>query len=294
LFENFSLRLKCKYFLARSKYFFYQHLFFIHLHQHLDTQTLSKTAMRPNQLQAVGVICTTLLTLTMNYLANALPLNGQTSAMVSAKFPTYFTPAGFAFSIWGVIYLGLIAFTVYQALPAQIDNPRLVKIRKWVMLNGLCNSVWLPLFHYEYIPASVVVMLGLLYTLVQINVILNQESSHKNSEKWFIEVPFSIYWGWICVATVANVSILLTTTTWFGFGVSAPMWSVVMIVVAAVIGSWAYLKIPNLAYILVFVWAFFAIFKMQADTVMVAKTALIAAGAVGLVIGLRALRVFSR
>jgi hypothetical protein len=250
--------------------------------------------MRTNQPQSIGVIFTTILTLTMNYLANALPLNGQTSAMVSARFPTYFTPAGFAFSIWGVIYLGLIAFTVYQALPAQIDNPRLVKIRKWVMLNGIFNSVWLPLFHYEYISLSVVVMLGLLYTLVQINVILNKESVKTNTEKWLVGVPFSIYWGWICVATVANVSILLTTTTWFGFGIAAPMWSVVMIVVATAIGLWAYFKIPNLAYILVFVWALFAIFKMQSDTEIVAKTAIIAACTVGLVVGLRALKVFPK
>jgi hypothetical protein len=247
----------------------------------------SKKTMRSNQLQSVGVVCTTILTLTMNYLANALPLNGQTSAMVSAKFPTYFTPAGFAFSIWGIIYLGLIAFTFYQALPTQIANPQLVKIRKWLMLNGLCNAAWLPLFHYEYMPVSVAVMLLLLYTLVQINVILSQEKVKSTTEKWLVEIPFSIYWGWICVATVANVSILLSTTTWFGFGISAPMWSVIMIVIATAIGSWAYLKIPNLAYILVFVWALFAIFKMQADTEIVAKTAIIAIGVVGLVIGLK-------
>ncbi len=245
----------------------------------------SITSMRPNQLYSLGVICTTVLTLTMNYLANALPLNGQTSAMVSAKFPTYFTPAGFAFSIWGIIYLGLNAFTVYQALPSQIDNPRLVKIRKLVVLNGLCNSVWLPLFHYEYMPLSVVVMLVLLYTLIQINIILYQDKATSNTEKWLVGVPFGIYWGWICVATVANVSILLTTTTWFGFGVSAPMWSVIMIVVATVIGLWAYFKMSNLAYILVFVWAFLAIFKMQSDTQIVAKTALAAAGVVGIMIG---------
>lgn len=250
--------------------------------------------MRTNQLQSIGVVCTTLLTLTINYLANALPLNGQTSAMVSAKYPTYFTPAGFAFSIWGVIYLGLIAFTVYQALPAQIDNQKLVKIRKWVMLNGLCNAAWLPLFHYEYIPASMVVMVALLFTLVQINIIFSQELAKTTTEKWLIGVPFSIYWGWVCVASVVNVAVLLTTTTWFGFGITAPVWSVIMIIVATGIGLWAYFKIPNLAYILVFVWALFAISKMQADTVIVAKTALIAAGTIGLVIVLRSMKVLPK
>ncbi len=234
--------------------------------------------MRNNQLQSIGVVATTLLTLTMNYLANGLPINGQTSAIVSAKFPTYFTPAGFAFSIWGIIYIGLIAFTIYQALASQIDNPRIAKIRKWAMLNGLCNASWLPLFHYEYMALSVVVMLALLYTLIQINLILNNEKTRDRDEKWAVDVPFSIYWGWICVATVANVSIFFTTTSWFGFGIAPQAWAVIMILVATLIACLTYWKIPSIAYILVFIWAFYAIFKMQAQTAIVATTALIAIG----------------
>lgn len=223
--------------------------------------------MNKSTFSVFGVWVSLVLALTMNYLSNALPINGQNASQVSAKFPTYFTPAGFAFSIWGIIYLGLIAFAIYQSLPAQKVNARIVAARPWVILNGLLNSVWLPLFHYEQMGLALMVILGILFTLIKVHEALQTGRNTANSwtETLVARWPFSIYLGWLCVATIANASIYFKTVggSAGGYGLSASEWSVVMIAIATLVAGVFYWQFRDVAFLLVFVWAFWAIYKKQ-------------------------------
>src|SRR5512135_773426 len=96
----------------------------------------------------IMVVLTILVTIAINLLADALPINGVTTAQVSDSFHVYFVPAGYVFAIWGIVYIGLIAYAIYQALPAQRENPRLRSISWWVVLGGLANCAWIYLWHY--------------------------------------------------------------------------------------------------------------------------------------------------
>ena len=117
-------------------------------------------------LRQISVILTILATIVVNALANALPINGQNTGQISDRFQVYFVPAGYVFSIWGLIYLGLIAFAIFQALPSQRENPRLRRVGWWIALGGLANIAWIFLWHYEQFPLTVIAMLVLLGTLI--------------------------------------------------------------------------------------------------------------------------------
>ena len=105
-------------------------------------------------LRQISVVLTILATIVVNALANALPINGQNTGQISDRFHVYFVPAGYVFSIWGLIYLGLIAFAIFQALPSQRENPRLRKVGWWIALGGLANIAWIFLWHYEQFPTD--------------------------------------------------------------------------------------------------------------------------------------------
>ena len=155
-------------------------------------------------------ILATLLTITVNVLATALPLNGQDTGEISDRFDIYFVPAGYVFSIWGLIYLGLIAFAIYQALPSQQDNQLLKKIYPAYWIGSLANIVWLFLWHYNIFSLTLVAMLTILASLLYIYVQISKSGSELDrNQKWFVKLPFSIYLGWISVATIANVTQVL-------------------------------------------------------------------------------------
>lgn len=238
--------------------------------------------MNQNKGAILGVWVALILTLTLNYLSNALPINGQNAGQVSAKYATYFTPAGFAFSIWGVIYTGFIAFAIFQSLRPQWDNPRLVAARPWVIVNGLLNSMWLPLFHYEQMGWALVVIVGLLFSLIQIHRALRPAPAGWQ-ELWLARVPFGIYLGWLCVATVANASIFLDSIGWSGWGLPRPLWAMVMIVVATLVAAVFHLRFRDWAFWGVFPWALTAIYQKQQGVEGVPQTALFAIGLLGLV-----------
>jgi len=166
--------------------------------------------MKKTLVYQILTIFTTLLTLTVNGLANALPLNGQGTGEISDRFAIYFVPAGYVFSIWGIIYLGLIAFTIYQALPAQRETPWIQKILPAYWVTNLANTVWIFLWHYEFFPLTLVVMLTLLGTLLYIYMQIAKVSpGMSRAQKWMVQIPFSIYLGWVSVATIANVTQVL-------------------------------------------------------------------------------------
>jgi translocator protein len=217
-------------------------------------------------------------TLAMNYLANALPLAGRATGEISDMFPVLFTPASYVFAIWGVIYLGLIAFAVFQALPSQRENPRLRRVGYLFALSGVLNIAWLFAWHYLQISLSLVFMLGLLLTLIAIYERLEiGKRPVPRAEAVAARLPFSIYLGWITVATVANVSITLYTLSWDGWGIPAAAWTVIVIAAASAVGLTILLRRGDVAFNLVLVWALIGIAVARWDVPLVAASALVAA-----------------
>ncbi len=219
-------------------------------------------------------IVAALAALVVNGMANAIPLNGQTTAAVSDKFPVYFVPAGYVFAIWGVVYLGWIAFVVYQALPAQRDHPRLQRIGGLFALSCLANAAWIFLWHYEYFELTAVVMLLLLACLMAIYLRLDIARERVSTvEKWCVDIPFSIYLGWISVATIANVTDLLYYWKWDALGIAPDVWAVIMLATAAAIALAMALTRSDIAFLLVMVWSFAGIAVKQAEAPLVANAA---------------------
>lgn len=240
---------------------------------------------RDVQRQVINVVMV-IVTLVVNGMANAVKFNGQTTAQVSDKFPVFFVPAGYVFAIWGVIYLGLIAFAVYQALPAQRENPRLRRIGYIFALACLANAVWLPLWHYELLALTVIVMLALLACLIAIYRIMNVGLSRVSAaERWCVDVPISIYLGWISVATIANVTDFLYDIGWSGFGVAPETWAAIMLLAALALAVLMLATRFDIAYALVIVWAALGIANKQAATPLVANSALAVAVLVVVAIG---------
>jgi len=222
-----------------------------------------------------------LVVLVVNAMASLLPLNGLTTAQISDSFFILFVPAGYVFSIWGIIYLGLIAFTVYQALPAQRENPRLRKMGIWFFLSRLANSLWLVSFHYQLFGLAMIMMLVLLGILIRIYTLLGiGKEKVKPVEKWVVNLPFSIYLGWITVATIANASQLLYFVNWDGFGISAEIWTLIMLAAALIISSLVSFTRKDVGYALVLVWALVGIAIKQSAIPMVANAAWISAAVV--------------
>ena len=156
-----------------------------------------------------------LATLVVNILADALPINGLNTGAISDRFHVYFVPAGYVFAIWGLIYIGLITYGIYQALPAQRENPRLRSVDGFFALASLANIAWLFLWHYEQFVGTLAAMLVLLASLIAIYLRLGiGETQVSRSETWLVRVPFSIYLGWITVATIANVKEVLYSLKW--------------------------------------------------------------------------------
>lgn len=232
----------------------------------------------------------TFITLTVNGLANILPFNGQTTAEISNRFPIRFVPAGYVFSIWGVIYIGLMAFAVYQLLPAQKKSKVLDQIAPLYWLASLANALWIFLWHYEYFPLTIVVMLILLLSLIAIYRRLRIYGLQTVGFHWCVQVPFSIYLGWISVATIANAAQLLYFLEWSAWGLSPELWAGIMLAVATTLGLLMLRRERDVAYVLVLIWAFVGIAVAQADSTFVANTAFIFSGLLAVAAALTWLR----
>jgi TspO/MBR family len=209
-----------------------------------------------NTIQQILVILTVIITIAVNILADALPINGLNTAAISDSFHVYFVPAGYVFSIWGLIYIGLIAYAIYQALPAQKNNPRLQDISWWVILGGLVNCAWIFLWHYELFVGTLGAMLILLATLIAVYQRLGSGLTKVSpGETWAVRIPFSVYLGWITVATVANITDVLDYLKWNGFGIAPETWMLVMLGAVFIIATLMSLNRRDVAYILVILWA---------------------------------------
>ncbi|HEX7541789.1 MAG TPA: hypothetical protein VF352_06635 [Anaerolineales bacterium] len=220
-----------------------------------------------NTLRQIIVVVVILATITINILADALPINGLNTGRISDTFQVYFVPAGYVFAIWGLIYIGMLAYAVYQALPAQKGNPRLQATGWWIVLGGFANCMWIFLWHYEQFVGTLTAMLVLLASLIATYLRLGiGETTVSKSETWAVRIPFSIYLGWITVATVANVTDVLDYLKWNAFGIAAQTWFLVILVAVLAISTLISVTRRDVAYILVILWALVGIgYKFSAE-----------------------------
>jgi benzodiazapine receptor len=197
------------------------------------------------------------LTVTVNGLAGSTTiLGGKNTAQISDANPTLITPAGYVFSIWGVIYILLGVFVVYQALPSEQGKSLQEKIGWLFVLSSIVNIAWLFLWQFELLSLSVILMFLLLTTLILIYLRLGiGKSTVSIREKLAFHVPFSVYLGWITIASIANVSVTLVSLNWDGFGISPETWATVIIIVALVISILVVTTRKDIAYGLVIAWA---------------------------------------
>lgn len=215
------------------------------------------------------VTVTFVLMVVANGLANALPLNGRQTGEISDSYPNLFAPAGITFAIWGVIYALLALHVLYQwGLFHQSgrDNAAVLgKVGILFSLSSLANTAWIFAWHYDLIGLSTLLIISILVLLILINRTL-ADLRLTTREKLLLKLPFSVYFGWITVATVANVTVWLVSIEWSGFGLSETMWALTIIAVAAIIGTVTMLKNRDMAYGVVLIWAFIGILIKHTST----------------------------
>jgi hypothetical protein len=248
-----------------------------------NLDNIEETIMNKDVLRQTIIVILVLATIAVNGLANALPLNGLTTGEISDRFEVYFVPAGYVFSIWGLIYLGLIGYAIYQALPSQRQNTRLRSIASLFALASFANMAWLFLWHYEQFVGTLVAMLLLLLCLIAIYLRLGIGRGRVSlAETWLVRLPFSIYLGWISVATVANVTSLLDYLNWDGLGLNPELWMIVVLALVVILTSIVSFSRKDLAYVLVILWALAGIAIKHASVLVVASATWVSFGLVGI------------
>lgn len=218
---------------------------------------------------AILNLISVILVIGINYISQALRLNNTTIGEISGKYDNLFTPASYAFAIWGVIFLGLFAYCIFQirrAFFSTKENDFIEKTSYWFIIANFLNAAWVLAFTYDYTGLSVLIMLGILFSLIKI--ILNT-----NMERWdapieiiaFVWWPICIYSGWIAVATIANISAYLTKLGWNSDFLSDENWTITMLIIATVLNLLMIWKRNMREFALVGVWALFAIYVRHKD-----------------------------
>lgn len=210
-----------------------------------------------NLFQKIAFTLTLAVTVGVNAAAVLLPLNNISTAAVSDSFNVFFVPANYVFSIWSLIYLGLIAFVVYQWTLGEFDYKIVNKILPWFIVGNLANALWLVTWHYAVFVPGLFLMLLILASLIKIVLILANPDQKALPQyfKLLVKLPFSIYLGWISVATIANATSVLDYLKFDGFGIAGQLWAGAMILIAAVLAVLAILKNKDYAYAAVIIWA---------------------------------------
>lgn len=227
--------------------------------------------------RSILVIVATLGVIAFNLMAAIGRVNNVTPEIISAKYPTPITPAGYAFAIWSLIYLGLIAFSIYQALPKNVEKFR--GIRTLYIASCVLNCGWIYFWHHDMILVCLGLITALLVTLLFINIKLKKPSSY--AEYWAASAPFSIYFGWVTAATIVNFAIALTSLGVTMSPTAATVFGVACILLAGALAVIVRLKLRNYLYPLAIAWALTAIGVKQSG-----HTLIVAAAALGTVAGL--------
>jgi len=191
---------------------------------------------------------------------------GVTNADISNKYDTVFTPAGLTFAIWGVIYLSLFGFTIYHLIRAYKDDVHseasqdLLNIGNLFIINNIATTCWVFAFTYEYLLTSMLLIIIQLITLIKIFINLSLFNNNKTlSNKLFTQFPLTIYFAWLCVANIANISLYLVSVNWDGFGIAPAIWAIVLIIITVVLSTFIIIGKKNPFFGLVIVWALYGI-----------------------------------
>jgi len=225
--------------------------------------------------------------------ASTTLIGGKNTAQISDKNPTLITPAGYVFSIWSVIYILLAIFVVFQLLPGERRRELREKVGWLFVAGSILNIAWMLLWQFEYLLFSVVIMFLLLTTLILIYIRLDIGKSRvQPSERIAFHLPFSVYLGWITIASIANVATALVSINWDGLGISPETWAIVIVIVALLIAILVEVTRKDVAYGLVVIWALLGIaFKQSSSQSVVIVTEV---GAVILAITLVAIIILSK
>ncbi|HET7728288.1 MAG TPA: hypothetical protein VFK54_13290 [Candidatus Limnocylindrales bacterium] len=225
--------------------------------------------MSPDRLRQVLVLGSFVFAIALNGAANALPLNGQTTAEISDRFRVFVIPAGYVFSIWGVIYLGQLAFVVHTLRPSRRADSLLRRLGLLPALAAVLNGTWIVAWHWNLYPLSLAIMLGLLGTLIAIHRrggfsrTARPSSGLRGGDRWAVQVPFSIYLGWISIATITNVAVVGNAANVPTFGLEPSFVAALVlaggIALAAVVAALA----ADLAFATVVAWAYAGIFVKE-------------------------------
>jgi len=246
--------------------------------------------LQKKKILQIGNIAGFIATVIVNFLAVGLPLNNRTTQQLSDALPNLFVPAGITFSIWSIIYILLGIFAIYQAKDLfksdKEELPFLEKISYFFILSSIANVAWIFFWHYEQVAISLLVMIVLFLSLLVLYLRLEiGKSDATKQERNFIHLPISVYFGWITTATVANVTALLVSLNWDGFGIAEEVWAIVILAVVAVIYVLTVITRNDIGYGLVGVWSSLGIvLKQIIETPIVGYTALVVLIVIGLAI----------
>lgn len=199
--------------------------------------------------------------LTVNALSSILPINGVTPKEVSDRYPNLFVPAPLTFSIWGVIYILVILYTLYQfglfrKREEAINATLLSRTGIVFIVSSVLNLSWVIAWHYGLLTISFLILALFLITMIDMRQIIHAQEPLSRKERWFVRLPFSVYFGWVTVATIAGATALLVGNGFGGLGISEAVWTILILFVGAAIGIITALKFRDIAYLAVFVWAY--------------------------------------
>lgn len=244
---------------------------------------------------AIATLIAIFATLIINVLSNFFPPQGLTIGEIANTIleGVRVTPANYAFAIWGLIYLGLIAYGIYQLRPVRRGDSKLRRADSFLIVACLAQIAWVFLFTNRLFWLSVVAMLAILFSLIGAYLQLKIGKERVSREqKWLVNIPFSVYLGWISVATIVNIASALYISQWDGWGIDAQGWTAIMLVVGGIIGALVAFQRADIAFTLVFIWAYVAISVRQVASPLIWITAIAVAIALAAILFFSAIESF--
>ncbi len=219
--------------------------------------------MKITTLKAFNVLAL-LIVLVVNYLANALPLNGVKTNVISDRYANEFAPANITFSIWAVIYSLIIGIMIWQYMGRNHLKISAIKsFSIWFMMNCVLNAAWLLAWHNEAFVLTLLLMIGILLTLVKLNMVEYHDISRYTPTKWLLQSAFGIYLGWICIATIANFTVFLVSIHFSKWGLSDTFWTGGVIGIGSITAALLVLRFKNIYIGLAVIWALLGIVIRQ-------------------------------
>lgn len=197
----------------------------------------------------------------VNLLANLIPIGGNTTAEVSEKYSNLFTPAPITFAVWGVIYIMLAVFIIYQMNPGnRSDHAEEItkNIGIWFLVSCILNIAWIFTWHFRLTGISTLLIVSMLYSLIIIMKRINK-SHYSLVGKVFVKAGFEIYLGWILAASIANICVFAVKAGMSAFGTLASICTVLLLVTGAILGSYISVHYNSILSAVAVSWAYIGI-----------------------------------